>query len=61
MEAYQKTLPELKASFEELMRDWENRMGDEEPDLSFNRSNAVKVVASILFLTDIWSKGMNEY
>jgi hypothetical protein len=53
MDVYRKALPELKACFEELMRDWEGRMNREKPDLSFDRINAVKVVDSILFLTDI--------
>jgi hypothetical protein len=52
-DTYRKALPELKACFDELMRDWESRMNQEKPDLSAGRINAVKAASLILFLTDI--------
>jgi hypothetical protein len=53
MDAYQATIPALKACFDELMGDWENRMRQEKPDLGTDRIGAVKTAALILFLTDI--------
>jgi hypothetical protein len=53
LNTYRKALPELRACFDELMRDWEGRMRKEKPDLGVNRIAAVKLVALILFMTDI--------
>jgi hypothetical protein len=53
MNACQATIPALKACFDELMEDWQNRMSREKPDLSVDRIGAAKTAALILFLTDI--------
>lgn len=53
LDTYRAVLPELRACFEELMRDWEGRIRKEKPDLSVSRIAAVKLAALILFLTDI--------
>jgi hypothetical protein len=53
MNACQAAIPALKACFDELMKDWESRMGREKPDLGTDRIGAVKTAALILFLTDI--------
>jgi hypothetical protein len=41
-DAYRKVLPELSSLFDELMRDWGDRLSREPPDLSVRRDNAVK-------------------
>jgi hypothetical protein len=51
--AYRETLPELIACFEEMARDWNQRLEGKAPDFSRQRQNAVHVVDRILFLTEI--------
>jgi hypothetical protein len=55
MNAYRTVLPELKACFAGMVKDWDARLAGEQwqHDLGVDRINAVKVAALILFLTDI--------